>query len=135
MSQITLNPYVAQSSSNFTVGQTIREFLGTNGEIGWASEANFNNPAKKVTVKLVKDGNTYFVATSKPLSDLCRSKEVTLGHILDFHLTQAVSEETGETIVFIGLPASATTATYKASELKAKAFSRKSTFIPEELIA
>ena len=117
-----------QNNGNYKVGQTVAEFLGKDGKIGWASATNFFNKDKKLSVQMIVDGARYYINCSKPLGDLARADKANfegtafLNKLASCLLTEVTTED-GELVQFIGLPNGVTASTmFSASELKPEPF-------------
>jgi hypothetical protein len=88
---------------------------------------------KKVSIRIQKGVDNYFINCSGPLSDLVRAGKVDLGHIIGFKLVASVNED-GEERVFIHAPTAAPTAVAVKS-IQMKTFTPESVFSPEGAIA
>jgi len=78
---------------------TVRSVAGKGGEIGFIPK-NWNNTAKNVAIVITKkNGTSATVSASKPLSVALRAKEVSLGQLMKFQLTEAPNGT-----IFVSMP-------------------------------
>jgi len=119
---------VAQNNVQYTIGQTIAEFLGKDGQIGWANATNFFNKDKKLSVQMVVDGIRYYLTCSTPLGVLARADKANfegtafLNKLASCNITESIDED-GQIIRFIGMPAGTTASKlFSASDLKPEPF-------------
>ena len=130
---LQLQAYTSTSTGSFVEHQTVAEFAGPEGLISFASAKNLKDLDKKVSVRIQKGADNYFINCSGPLSDLVRAGKVDLAHIIGFKLVASVNED-GEERVFIHAPTAAPTA-IAVKDIKLKTFTPQSIFSPEGMIA
>jgi hypothetical protein len=130
---LQLQAYTSTSTGSFVEHQTVAEFAGPEGLISFASAKNLKDLTKKVSIRIQKGVDNYFINCSGPLSDLVRAGKVDLGHIIGFKLVASVNED-GEERVFIHAPTAAPTAVAVKS-IQMKTFTPESVFSPEGAIA
>ena len=96
---------------------TIRSHAGKGGEIAFIPK-NWNNPAKQVAIIITKkDGTSATVAASKPLSVALRAKQVTIGQLMTFELTEAPNGT-----IFASMPGGAPLQKHSVDKVKDETF-------------
>lgn len=132
---LQLQPYTLTSTSNgnFTQHETLAEIAGPEAIVNFASIKNLKDLDKKVSIRIQKGNENFFINCSGPLSDLVRAGKVGIEHILGFHVVQSINED-GEERIFITAP-TAPLAGHKVSETKIKQYTPESIYSPEGFIA
>lgn len=111
--------YQREDAGIFTELGTLKDLAGKGGKLGFIP-ANFNNPEKQVAIVIKRaDGTSTTVACSKPLSAMLRNKEITLGEVALFNVTEAPNGSN-----FVGLPLAAGNGMieFEIDKLKTKAY-------------
>ena len=104
---------------------TIAELIGENGSISF-KKRNLARQDKRVFVTLKSKKGARQVICSQPVSEMIRSKELSLAQLLDFELLLVINEQ-GEERYVISFPEDAN------GELEVKASAKREVFQPEEL--
>ena len=133
MLQLQAYTSTTTSTGQFIQHETVAEIAGPEAIVSFASIKNLKDLDKKVSIRIQKGNENFFLNCSGPLSDLVRAGKVDIEHILGFHVIQSINED-GEERIFINAP-SAPLAGRKVGDTKIKEYTPESLFSPEGFIA
>jgi len=100
---LELQAYTSTSVAQFVEHETVAEWAGPDAIVDFASMRNLKDLDKKVSIRITKGKDNFYVNCSGPLSDEVRAGKVGIAHILGFKIAQGPNED-GELRTFINLP-------------------------------